>query len=139
MKEVMRMEKSEAINSVDRVGPGGCGFLSRHRKVLVGLCLAFVTMTCGACAVAPALVLTTAVVSAVAVVTEGERLVLNVSEPHTVIVEDETSIYAGPGKGYSRKGTLGKGDKIEVLGHQEGWVQCRSDQFDTGWIQGDAN
>jgi len=96
-------------------------------------------MTCGACAAAPALVLTTAAVSAVAVVAEGERLVLGMSEPHTVIVKKETGIYAGPGEGYSRKGTLGKGDKIEVLRHQEGWVQCRSKQFDTGWIQGDAN
>ena len=133
------MEESKAINSVDRGGPGGLGFLNRHGNVLVGLCLAFVTMTCGACAVAPALVLTTAAVSAVAVVTEGERLILNVSEPHTVIVKNETGIYAGPGEGYSRKGTLAEGDKIEVLGHQEGWVQCRSDRFDTGWIQGDAN
>jgi uncharacterized protein YgiM (DUF1202 family) len=80
-----------------------------------------------------------AAISAVAVVAEGERLILNVSEPHTVIVKNETGIYAGPGEGYSRKGTLVKGDEIEVLGHQEGWVQCRSDQFDTGWIQGDAN
>jgi uncharacterized protein YgiM (DUF1202 family) len=84
-------------------------------------------------------VLTTAAVSAVAVATEGERLITNVSEPPTVIVKNEMGVYEGPGEGYSRKGTLGKGDKVELLGHQEGWVQCRSDQFDTGWIQGEAN
>jgi hypothetical protein len=133
------MEKSKAINSVDRGGPGGRGFLNRHRNMLVGASLAFGAFTSGGCAIAPALMVTTAAVSAVAVLTEGERLVLDVSEPHTVIVKNETGIYAGPGEGYSRKGTLGKGDKIEVLRHQEGWVQCRSDQFDTGWIQGDAN
>jgi uncharacterized protein YgiM (DUF1202 family) len=80
-----------------------------------------------------------AAISAAAVATEGERLILNVSEPHTVIVQNETGVYAGPGEGYCRKGTLVEGDKIEVLGHQEGWVQCRSDQFHTGWIQGDVN
>ena len=133
------MEESKAIDSVDRGGPGGRGFLNRHRNILVGACLAVGAFASGGCAVAPALMLTTAAVSAVAVVAEGERLILNVSEPHTVIVKNETGIYAGPGEGYSRKGTLAEGDKIEVLGHQEGWVQCRSDQFDTGWIQGDAN
>ena len=133
------MEKSKETNSVYGGCPGGRGPLNRHRNILVGACLAFGAFTSGGCAIAPALVLTTAAVSAVAVVTEGERLILNVSETHTVIVENETGIYAGPGEGYSRKGTLGKGDKIEVLGHQEGWVQCRSDRFDTGWIQGDAN
>ena len=133
------MENSKAINSVGRGGPGGRGFLSRHRKSLVGLCLAFGAFTSGGCAVAPALMMTSAVVSAVAVATEGERLIMNESEPHTVIVKNETSIYAGPGEGYSRKGTLVEGDEIEVLGRQEGWVQCRSDQFHTGWIQGDVN
>jgi uncharacterized protein YgiM (DUF1202 family) len=81
----------------------------------------------------------TAAVSVAAVATEGERLILNVSEPHTVIVKNETGVYAGPGEGYGRKGTLVEGDKIEVLGHQEGWVQCRSDQFHTGWIQAEVN
>jgi len=133
------MEKSKTTNSVDGGCPGGRGSLNRHRNILVGACLAFGAFSSGGCAIAPALVLTTAAVSAVAVATEGERLILNVSEPHTVIVKNETDIYAGPGEGYSCKGTLGKGDKVEVLGHREGWVQCRSDQFDTGWIQGDAN
>jgi uncharacterized protein YgiM (DUF1202 family) len=81
----------------------------------------------------------TAAVSAAAVATEGERLILNVSEPHTVIVKNETGVYTGPGEGYCRKGTLVEGDEIEVLGHRGGWVQCRSDQFHTGWIQGDLN
>lgn len=109
-------------------------FPDRHRNVLAGLCLAFGAFTSAGCAVAPALLLTTAAVSAVAVATEGERLILNVNEPSSVIVKNDTDIYAGPGEGYSRKGTLAKGDKVEVLGHQEGWIQCRSDQFETGWI-----
>jgi uncharacterized protein YgiM (DUF1202 family) len=78
--------------------------------------------------------LSTAAVSAVAVVSEGERLILNGSEPNSVVVKNDTGIYAGPGEGYSLKGTLGKGHRIEVLGYREGWVQCRSDQFETGWI-----
>jgi hypothetical protein len=138
-REVKKMEKSRAIHSVGRGGPGGRRFLNGHRKSLVGLCLAFGAFTSGGCAVAPALAVGTALVSAVAVATEGERLIMNAGEPHTVIVKNETSIYSGPGEGYSRKGTLDKGDKVQVLGHQEGWVQCRSDRFDTGWIQGDVN
>ena len=133
------MEKPKTTSSVDRGGPGGRGFLNRQRNIFVGLGLAVGAFTSGGCAVAPALMMATAVVSAAAVATEGERLILNVSEPHTVIVKNETGIYAGPGEGYSRKGTLAEGDEIEVLGHQEGWVQCRSDQFDTGWILADAN
>ena len=88
---------------------------------------------------APALMVTTAAVSAVAVATEGERLIQNVSEPHTVIVKNETGVYTGPGEGYCRKGTLVEGDKIEVLGQEGEWVQCRSDRFHTGWIQADVN
>jgi uncharacterized protein YgiM (DUF1202 family) len=64
---------------------------------------------------------------------------MGVSEPHTVVVKNDTGVYAGPGEGYCRKGTLVEGDKIEVLGQQGGWVQCRSDQFHTGWIQADVN
>jgi len=133
------MERSKRTNRVDGGGPGGRGFLNRHRNILAGACLAFGASASGGCAVAPALMVASAAISAVAVATEGERLILNVSEPHTVIVKNETGVYEGPGGGYSRKGTLGKGDEIEVLGHQEGWVQCRSDQFDTGWIHGEAN
>jgi len=84
--------------------------------------------------VAPALMLTTAAVSAVAVVSEGERLILNVSEPKSVVVRNDTDVYTGPGEGYSRKGALVEGDEIEVLRYQEGWVQCRSEQFEMGWI-----
>ena len=128
------MEKSKTTNPVDCGCPGGRGFLNPHRNILVGISLAFGAFTWGGCAVAPALTLTTAAVSAVAVVLEGERLILNVSEPNFVIVKNDTGIYAGPGEGYSRKGTLGKGHKIEVLKCREGWVQCRSDQFEMGWI-----
>jgi len=84
--------------------------------------------------VAPALMRTTAAVSAVAVVSEGERLILNVSEPKSVVVRNDTDVYTGPGEGYSRKGALVEGDEIEVLRYQEGWVQCRSEQFEMGWI-----
>ena len=133
------MQGSKSTNAVVGGGIPGGGFLSRHRKSLAGLCLAFGAFTSVGCAVAPALMVTTAVVSAVSVATEGERLIMNASEPHTVIVKNETGVYAGPGEGYSRKGTLVEGDKIEVLGYQEGWIQCRSDQFHTGWIQGDVN
>jgi hypothetical protein len=128
------MEKSKTTNPIDGGGPGGRGFLNRHRNILAGACLAFGAVTSGGCAIAPAVMLTTAAVSAVAVVSEGERLILNVSEPNSVIVKNDAAIYTGPGEGYSRKGTLDKGDKIEVLGYQEGWVQCRSDQFEMGWI-----
>jgi uncharacterized protein YgiM (DUF1202 family) len=79
-------------------------------------------------------VLTTAAVSAVGVVSEGERLILNQSEPNSVIVKNDTDVYTGPGEGYSRNGALVEGDKIEVLGYQQGWVQCRSEQFEMGWI-----
>jgi uncharacterized protein YgiM (DUF1202 family) len=84
--------------------------------------------------VAPALVLTTAAVSALAVVSEGKRLVLNESEPNSFIVKKDTDVYKGPGEDYSPKGTAVKGDKIEVARYWEGWVQWRSDQFEMGWI-----
>ena len=129
------MEGQETTGFLDLSGSRGRGFLSRHRNVLVGLCLALGALTSGGCAVAPALMLTTAAVSAVAVATEGERLILNVHEPDSIIVKNDTDIYAGPGEGYSRQGTLAEGDEIKVLGHLEGWVQCRSDQFEMGWIR----
>lgn len=57
------MEGQETTGFLDRSGSRGRGFLSRHRNVLVGLCLALGALTSGGCAVAPALMLTTAAVS----------------------------------------------------------------------------
>ena len=108
---------------------------NRHRNILLGLCLACVTITCGACAAAPALMLTTAAVSTVAVLAEGERLIGNVNEPNSVMVKNDADVFTGPGEGYSRKGTLREGDRVQVLGRRDGWVECLSDPFDRGWIQ----
>ena len=91
------MSKSKTTHPVDGGGPGGRGFLNRHRDILAGVSLVFGAIASGGCAIAPALMLSTAAVSAVAVVSEGERLILNVSEPNSVIVKNDTGIYAGPG------------------------------------------
>ena len=52
-----------------------------------------------------------------------------------VTVATETDVYEGPGKNYSLKGALSKGDQFEVLGMSEGWIQCFSGQFEIGWVQ----
>jgi uncharacterized protein YraI len=129
------METPKSTNLLDFGHPRSRRFLNQHRNILFGFCLVFAAITSGACAVAPALMLTSAAITAAAVVTEGERIMQPVNEPNSVIVENETDVYAGPGEDYSHKGTLGKGDRIEVLGYQEEWIQCRSDQFEMGWIR----
>jgi uncharacterized protein YgiM (DUF1202 family) len=69
---------------------------------------------------------------------ETEDLAQDGGKSDFVTVTTETDVYEGPGKNYSLKGTLNKGDQFKVLGMSGGWIQCSSGKFETGWVQ-DSN
>jgi hypothetical protein len=116
---------------------------SRHSRfqahspsfVAMTLCLVLAASLLGGCAVGAAVGLMTAVTE-VGVLTETAlEAALDRDEPESVVVEKETDIYAGPGEGYVRIGTLNEGAEILVLGRRGFWVNCSCDESEDGWIR----
>jgi uncharacterized protein YraI len=55
-------------------------------------------------------------------------------EKVSLVVENETEIYSGPGEEYPRIGRLNKGTEVTVLAHHGDWIECCCDECEDGWI-----
>ena len=106
-----------------------------HSIILMDFCLVLSLIWSCSCVLAPAAVVSSAAVSAAALLKEIEDLAQDAGTSDVVTVITETDVYEGPGENYSLKGTLNKGDQFQVLGMKEGWIQCFSGQFEIGWVQ----
>lgn len=119
-----------------KCGHSGIGGTSRGNSIiLVDFCLVLSLIWFCSCVLAPAAVVSSAAVSAAGLLAEIEHLAQDGGKSDVVTVTTETSVYEGPGKNYSVKGALNKGDQIKVLGMREDWIQCSSGQYEIGWVQ----
>ena len=107
----------------------------RHSIILMDFCLVLSLIWTCSCLLAPAAVVSSAAVSAAALLAEIEGLAQDEGKSDVVTVTTETDVYEGPGKNYLLKGALNKGDQIKVLGMREDWIQCSSGQYEIGWVQ----
>jgi len=106
--------------------------------ILMSLCLVLGLIWFCSCVLAPVAVVTSAAVSAAALLAEIEDLVQDRGKSDLVTVTTETDVFEGPSKNHSLKGTLKQGDQFKVLGMTEDWILCFSGQFEIGWVQ-DSN
>ena len=110
-------------------------FLGGHSIILMDFCLVLSLIWSCSCLLAPVAVVSSAAVSAAALLAEIEGLAREDGKSGLVTVTTETDVYEGPGKDYSLKGTLDEGDQFKVLEMTEGWIQCFSGRFEIGWVQ----
>jgi hypothetical protein len=92
------MRRAETLQgNANRPSVGEC--LIGYPVILLALGLALGSVVSGGCAVAPAVVVTSAAVSAAALVTEGEELIRDANQPISGMAENPTEIDPGPERG----------------------------------------
>jgi len=111
------------------------GISGGYSSILINFCLVLGLIWLCSCVLAPVAVVSSAAVTVAALLAEMEDLAEDGGKSDVVTVIIETDVYEGPGKNYSLKGALNKGDQFKVLGMREGWIQCFSGQFEIGWVQ----
>jgi len=108
-----------------------------HNRSLVALtlCLVLGSSLLGGCVAAGMAVgALTAATTAGVFVSAVENTVRFAHEQVSLVVENETEVYAGPGEEYPRIATLNEGTEIKVLAHQGDWIECCCDDCEDGWI-----
>jgi hypothetical protein len=107
-------------------------FPNRYLSILTILALGLGSLVSAGCLAAPAIVLTSAAVTATALVSEGERAIQNPEMEGSYIARSETD--AGPGsvRQCEPRKTLSEGDRIGAKEHHEGWNQCADDRHESG-------
>jgi hypothetical protein len=106
-----------------------------HSRSLVAVaCLVIGSSLLSGCAVGAAVGALTAVTQAGVLVETVLDTVRYAHEQVSLIVENETEVYAGPGEEYPRIATLHEGTEIKVLAHQGDWIECCCDECGDGWI-----
>jgi hypothetical protein len=108
--------------------------LNRCLSILTILALALGSLVSAGCLAAPAIMLTSAAVTATALVTEGERAIQNPEMEGSYIARSETD--AGPGsvkkcEPTEPRRTLSEGEQIGAKEHHEGWNQCAADRHES--------
>lgn len=102
---------------------------------MTGVILCLGCSLLNACLVAPAAIVTSALVTSAGIVNELEKAGQKSDDQHTVTVKADTEVYEGPGEEYSLIATLCEGDEIKVLQEEDDWIQCCADRFERGWIR----
>ncbi len=103
--------------------------------VALTLCLVLASSLLGGCALGAAVGLMTAVTEVGVLAETALETALSGDEPESVVVKNETDVYAGPGEEYARIATLHEGAEILVLGYQGYWIECQCDECEDGWIR----
>ena len=99
-------------------------------SVLTILTVGLGSMVSGGCVAIPAVMLTSAAVTAAAVVSEGERLVQYQDTESSVIVRNETDGDCFSGETCQRHGALPEGDQPGVKERQEARDGCPADRHE---------
>ena len=89
----------------------------------------------GGCTVGPAVGLLTAITEAGVLVSAVEQSARLAHAGLSLIVQNETEVYTGPGEEYSRIGRLNTGVEVQLVASRGNWLECSSDLFGKGWIQ----
>jgi hypothetical protein len=113
----------------------GSGPHARDRSfVAVSLCLVLGTSLMTGCMLGPAVGVLTAVTQASVLVSAVEQAVRVVHEGVSIVVQNETEVYTGPGDECSKIGRLNKGVEVRLVASRGDWLMCSSDLFGKGWI-----
>ena len=96
------------------------------------LCLILAASLMQACALAPAVMVVTTTTAALLV--EAEKAVTKGDTSDVLAMDQEVVVYDGPGDQYSEVTRLNKGVEVRVLRKDGDWIECKSGQFEEGWI-----
>jgi hypothetical protein len=102
--------------------------------VAVTLCLVLGTSLMTGCMLGPAVGVLTAVTEASVLVSAVEHAARFVHKGVSIVVQNETEVYTGPGEECSRLGRLNKGVEVQLVASRGDWLMCSSDLFGKGWI-----
>jgi len=100
------------------------GYLSIPTILALGLA----SIVSAGCLAAPAVVLTSAAITATALVTEGEKAIQNPEMEGSYIARSEADAGAGSATKCAPTNTLSEEDRIGAKEHHEGWNQCAADR-----------
>jgi len=127
------MKKNET--TIRRACFPGSGSHTRSRSfVAVTLCLVLGTSLMTGCTLGPAVGVLTAVTEASFLVSGVEHAVRFVHKGVSIVVQNETEVYTGPGDECSKIGRLNKGVEVRLMASRGDWLMCSSDLFGKGWI-----
>ena len=100
------------------------GYLSIPTILALGLA----SIVSAGCLAAPAVVLTSAAITASALITEGEKAIQNPQMENSYIARSEADAGAGPTRKCAPRTTVSEEDRIGAKEHHEGWNQCAADR-----------
>jgi len=96
------------------------------------LCSMLAASLLQACTLAPVVLVGSTTAAGLAM--EAEKAVNDSDRSVLVAVEQDAVVYEGPGEEYSEIARLNKGVEVKVLKKDGDWIQCKSGQFEEGWI-----
>ena len=103
--------------------------------VVLTLCLVLGTHLMTGCMLGPAVGVLTAATEAAVLVSAVEHAVRFVHKGVSIVVQNETEVYTGPGEECSKIGRLSEGVEVQLVASRGDWLMCSSDLFGKGWIR----
>ena len=100
----------------------------------LALWLALGSSLLSGCAVGAAVGAVSAVTSAGLLASTVEHAVRFAHQQVSLIVQNETEVYTGPGEEYSKIGRVNRGVEVQLLAKHGDWIKCTSGLFEKGWI-----
>ena len=76
----------------------------------------------------------TAVTTAGVFVSAVEHAVQFAHEQLSIVVQNETEVYTGPGEEYSKIGRVNRSVEVHLVASRGDWLKCSSALFEKGWI-----
>ena len=129
----MRTQVTIPPTRVRRRSPG---FLHSSRFYLLPFVLGVGSIVSAGCVAAPAVMITSAAVTAAAVAVEGEKVVHTPDTQSSAIAKNEADVAAGHGKGCLRKGPLPEEDQTDAHERQEARNDCSAGRQQKETIRG---
>jgi hypothetical protein len=99
-------------------------FMNGYLSILTIFALGLGSIVSAGCMAAPAVVFTSAAITATALVTEGEKAIQRPEMEGSYIARSDTDAGSGSATKCAPRGTLGEEDRIGAKENHEGWNQC---------------
>lgn len=131
------MKRNKAV-AFKMVRPWGDLLLHTFPSVLLVLSLGIGSFLSGGCVAVPTVMMTSAAVTASAVLSEGEKLVQNTDTESSMMVRNDTADNTRRGKACRRQGGLLEEDPSGTSARQEARDHCAADLNEPG-ATGDPN
>lgn len=105
------------------------------RPVAAGtLCLVLGSSLLGGCVVGAAVGTLSAMTTTGVLVAAVEDAVRFARQTVSLVVQNETEVYTGPGEEYTKIGRLNRDAEIQVLAEEGDWLRCTCGLFEEGWV-----